>query len=161
MICGGGWSMDKRCCMCRAVLDGEGLCGSCSSGCSVDCVGVDGAGKPSAHQRSLATNICLHVCLFLWSIWHAGLKSFHVISTAVHNLTSNVCVCLCKWKSDDSFPLPDKEMCVMWGSGRQRQLSNQAMQKSHCGHLVWFLKAGCQKTDPRSACDLTVFTYCS
>lgn len=85
-------------------------------GCCVDCGWVYGAGKPSAHQRSSATNLCLHVCSTLWSIWNDRLQPFCLTSTAVHDLTSDVCVC--KWKSDDSFPLPDKEMHVMWGGGR-------------------------------------------
>ncbi len=115
----------------QAVLylsDGEGLCGSCSSGCFVDCVWVYGAGKPSAHQRSSATNLCLHVCVRFEMI-----KPFHV-TTAVHNLTSDVCVC--KWKSDDSSPLPDKEMCVMWMVGETPCYNGYSLIRQHSHTVV-------------------------
>ncbi len=115
----------------QAVLylsDGEGLCGSCSSGCCVDCVWVYGAGKPSAHQRSSATNLCLHVCVRFEMI-----KPFHV-TTAVHNLTSDVCVC--KWKSDDSSPLPDKEMCVMWTVGETPCYNGYSLIRQHSHTVV-------------------------
>ncbi len=115
----------------QAVLylsDGEGLCGSCSSGCCVDCVWVYGAGKLSAHQRSSATNLCLHVCARFEVI-----KPFHV-TTAVHNLTSDVCVC--KWKSDDSSPLPDKEMCVMWAVGETPCDNGYSLIRQHSHTVV-------------------------
>lgn len=164
MSCGGGWSMDRRCCICRSLLDGEGLCGSCSCGCSVDCVWVYGAGKPSAHQRSSATNICLHVCSTLWSVWNDRLKPFHVTSTAVHSLTSGVCVCVCecvclfvngRQMTAFLFLIRKCVSCEAVGDSLWLcQLSNQATQS----HTVVFRCVISQEwmwnTGPRSARDL-------
>lgn len=106
----------------------------------------------SAHR--LLTSACMCVPFEM-------IKPFYVTSTAVHNLTSDVYVCVCKWKSDDSVPLPDKEMCVMWGGGSLPVTT--ATLLSGNAHCVLFLKTGCEilVLDQHVACSVIFCCKCA